>query len=95
MGAEPGRNSEPESSSDSTPGLGAGAADSALDRRFKMALGLYAVLGALVWFTLDAAPVRVLGQPVSLRLLVLVVLAGFALRTVIARKAEEYRRDGR
>jgi hypothetical protein len=52
-------------------------------------------LGTLVWFTLDATPVRVFGQPVSLRLVVLVVLAGFVLRTVIARKAEEYRRDGK
>jgi hypothetical protein len=93
MGAGSNRDSDPESSGGSTPGLGAGSADSALDRRFKMALGLYAVLGALVWFTLDVAPVRVFGQPVSLRLLVLVVLAGFVLRTVIARKAEEYRRD--
>jgi hypothetical protein len=92
MGAELNRDSEPESSSDVKPDS---SVDSALDRRFKMALALYAVLGTLVWFTLDATPVRVFGQPVSLRLVVLVVLAGFVLRTVIARKAEEYRRDGK
>jgi hypothetical protein len=64
-----------------------------LDRRFYTALWAYAVLGALAWFTLGEGSVFVAGRPVELRLLPLLVLGGFALRTVVARQAEKIRRD--
>jgi len=67
--------------------------NSDLDRRFYTALGAYAVLGALAWFTLGEGSVFVAGRPVELRMLPLLVLGGFALRTVVARQAEKIRRE--
>ncbi len=63
-----------------------------LDRRFRIALGLYVVLGLLVWFTMGEGTVLVHGRPVELRLVPLLVIGGLALRTVIARQAEKIRR---
>jgi len=63
-----------------------------LEKRFPVALALYAVLALLVWFTMDAGKVMVMGRPVELRLVPLVILAGLALRTVLARQAERIRR---
>ena len=63
-----------------------------LEKRFPVALALYGVLALLVWFTMDAGKVMVMGRPVELRLVPLVILAGLALRTVLARQAERIRR---
>jgi hypothetical protein len=63
-----------------------------LERRFPVALALYGVLALLVWFTMDAGKVMVMGRPVELRLVPLVILAGMAVRTVLARQAERIRR---
>jgi len=68
-------------------------ADSVLERRFRTALVLYAVLAALVWFTMDAGKISVFGRPVEMRLVPLVVIGGMVLRTVLARHAERIRRD--
>ncbi len=68
-------------------------AASDLDRRFRLALLLYAVLAVLVWFTMSEGKVLVLGRPVEVRCLPLIVLGGLALRTVIARHAEQIRRS--
>jgi hypothetical protein len=65
-----------------------------LDRKYWIALGLYAVLAALAWFTLGEGVVFVEGRPVQLRLIPLIVLGGLALRTVIAHQAEKIRRGG-
>jgi hypothetical protein len=65
-----------------------------LDRKYWAALGLYAVLAALVWFTMDAGKVMVMGKPVELRLVPLIVIGGLALRTMLARHAERVRRGG-
>ena len=59
-----------------------------------MALGLYAVLAVLVWFTMGEGSVLVFGKPVELRLVPLIVIGGLALRTVLARQAEKIRRQG-
>ena len=59
-----------------------------------MALALYGVLGVLVWFTMDAGKVLVLGRPVELRLVPLIVIGGLALRTVLALQADRIRRGG-
>ena len=67
--------------------------DSELNRKYWMALGLYALLGALSWFTLDGK-ILVMGKPVELRLVPLVIIGGFALRTVLARQADRIRREG-
>jgi hypothetical protein len=63
-----------------------------LEKRFPVALALYGALALLVWFTMDAGKVMVMGRPVELRLVPLVILAGLALRTVLARQAERIRR---
>jgi hypothetical protein len=67
---------------------------SELDRKYWAALALYAVLALLVWFTMDAGKVQVMGRPVELRLVPLIVIGGLALRTVLARHAEKIRRAG-
>jgi hypothetical protein len=69
-------------------------AGSDLDRRFRWALALYAVLAGLVWFTMGEGTIFVLGRPVEIRLVPLVVIGAMVLRTVLARKAEKIRRDG-
>jgi hypothetical protein len=82
------------------------SAGSDLDRKFWMALGMYAVLAVLAWFTLGGDKVLVpwfdlsagkivsVNRLVEMRLIPLIVLGGFALRTVLARHAEKIRRGG-
>jgi hypothetical protein len=77
-----------------------------LDRKFWIALGLYGILAGLAWFTLGEDKVLVpwfdlsdwkivaVSRPVQMRLIPLIVLGGFALRTVLARQAEKIRRGG-
>ena len=69
-------------------------AHSDLEKRFLIALVLYAVLAGLVWFTMGEGKVQVFGRPVEMRLVPLVVIGGLALRTVLARQAEKIRRGG-
>jgi hypothetical protein len=68
--------------------------DSELERKYWVALALYAVLAALVWFTMDANKVLVHGRLVDLRLVPLIILGGLALRTVLALQADKIRRSG-
>jgi hypothetical protein len=63
-----------------------------MDRKFRVALILYAILAVVSWFTLDAK-IPVGGQVVELRLIPLVIIGGMALRTVVAMKAEKIRRE--
>ncbi len=65
-----------------------------LEKRFPVALALYAVLAVLVWFTLDGGKVFVLGRWVEMRWIPLLILGGLALRTVLAVQAEKIRRSG-
>jgi cytochrome bd-type quinol oxidase subunit 2 len=65
-----------------------------LDRKFWVALGLYLVLAALVWFTMGEGKVLVMGKLVEMRLVPLIVIGGLALRTVLARQADRIRRSG-
>jgi hypothetical protein len=71
-------------------GLSAGPV-AELERKARIALGLYLVLAVLAWFTLDGT-VLVYGRPVELRLVPLVVLGGMAFKTMLALKAEKIRR---
>jgi hypothetical protein len=73
-------------------GLRSSAAE--MDRKYWIALALFAILALLVWFTMGEGKVFVLGKPVELRLLPLIVSGGLALRTVLARSAEKIRRGG-
>ena len=65
-----------------------------LAKRYPWALALYGVLAVLVWFTMDAGKVLVMGRPVELRLVPLIILGGFALRTVVAMQADRIRGGG-
>ena len=69
-------------------------ASSDMERRYPVALLLYGALAVLVWFTMGAGTVLVMGRPVEMRLVPLLVIGSFALRTVLARQAEKIRRSG-
>jgi hypothetical protein len=64
-----------------------------LDRKFWIALGLFAVLAVAAWFTIGDGTFDVEGRPVQVRFVPLVVLGGLALRTILARQAEKIRKD--
>ena len=65
-----------------------------LDRKFWVAMAMFAVLAVLVWLTMGEGSVLVFGRPVELRLIPLIVIGGMALRAVLARQAEKIRRSG-
>ena len=69
-------------------------AGSDLDRKFWTAIALFAILAAVVWFTMGGGSVLVYGRPVEMRLIPLIVIAALALRTYVARQADRIRRDG-
>jgi hypothetical protein len=87
--------SEPQPDERKVPlGTDVQRAGSDLERRFPVALGLYAVLAVLVWFTMGEGKILVMGRAVELRLVPLIVIGGLALRTILARQAERIRRGG-
>jgi hypothetical protein len=63
-----------------------------LERKYAVAMVLYVVLGLLVWFTVGSGAVEVFGRPVEIRLVALLVIGSFALRTMVARSADKVRR---
>jgi len=63
-----------------------------LEKKYRVALVLYAVLALLSWFTLDGK-IPVGGRLVELRLVPLVIIGGLALRTMVAMKAEKIRKS--
>ena len=66
----------------------------ALGRKFRFALAGYAALAALIWFTMDDGRVLVQGRSVELRWVPLLIVGGFALKTVLAYQANRIRRGG-
>jgi hypothetical protein len=68
--------------------------DSNRDRKFWIAMGAYGVLAALIWFTLGEGTVLAFGKPVEIRLIPLLVIGTFVLRTWVAREADKIRRRG-
>ena len=58
-----------------------GRAPWTVGQKTAMGLGLYAVLGLLVWKTMEAGRVR---------MLVLVILGGFALRLLLGMRRSRY-----
>ena len=76
---------EGETAGGTRDGLGSGSGG------IRIALLLYGVLAVLVWFTVGEGTVIVFGKPVELRLIPMLILATFALRTVLVRQADKIR----
>jgi uncharacterized membrane protein len=60
-------------------------------KRFHVALAIYAVLALLIWVTMEDLPLPVGGGRIGIRSLTLMVLALFAVRTVLHWRAEQIR----
>jgi hypothetical protein len=60
-------------------------------KRFYVALAIYAVLAVLVRVTMEDVPLPVGNGQVGIRSLTLIVLAVFAVRTVLHFRAEQIR----
>jgi hypothetical protein len=60
-------------------------------KRFYVALAIYVVLAVLVWVTMEDVPLPVGNGQVGIRSLTLIVLALFAVRTVLHFRAEQIR----
>jgi len=60
-------------------------------KRFYVALAIYAVLAVLIWVTMEDVPLPVGNGQVGIRSLTLIVLALFAVRTVLHWRAEQIR----
>ena len=65
------------------------------ERKFWIAMGMYAALAVVVWFTLGEGTTSVLGRRIEIRWIPLFVLGTFVFRTYIAREAEKVRRRSR
>jgi len=63
-------------------------------KKFWIALLIYVLLGLLIWTTLDDIPISIGGGRISIRVLALVIIAFFAVKTVLHWKAERIRDDG-
>ena len=64
----------------------------ALEKKYRVAMVLYAGLAILSWFTLDAR-IAVGGRLVELKFVPLIIIGGLALRTMVAMRAERIRRE--
>jgi hypothetical protein len=64
----------------------------AVERKFGIALGLYAILAVVIWFTVGGGKVLVFQRPVEIRWIPIFVVATFAFRTYMAREADKIRR---
>ena len=60
-------------------------------KRFYVALAIYAVLALLIWVTMEDVPLPVGNGQIGIRSLTLIVLALFAVRTVLHFRAEQIR----
>ena len=60
-------------------------------KRFYVALAIYAVLGLLIWVTMEDVPLPVGSGHIGIRSLTLIVLVIFALRTVLHFRADQIR----
>ena len=60
-------------------------------KRFYVALAIYAVLAVLIWVTMEDVPLPVGNGQLGMRSLTLIVLALFAVRTVLHFRADEIR----
>jgi hypothetical protein len=64
---------------------------SRLDRKFWTAIGLFAVLAVVIWFTVGDESTIVFGRQVQIRWIPLFVVGTFVFRAYIAREADKIR----
>jgi len=62
-------------------------------KRFYVAMAIYAVLGLLIWTLMVDVPLPVGSGHIGIRSLTLMVLAFFALRTLLHWRADEIRSE--
>ena len=60
-------------------------------KRLYVALAIYAVLALLIWVTMEDVPLPVGSGRIGIRSLTLIVLAVFALRTILHFRADQIR----
>jgi uncharacterized RDD family membrane protein YckC len=77
-----------DSGSGASPSVGV----SNLNRKYWIALALYAVLALLAWFTIGEGAVVAFGRQIEIRWVPVFILGTFAFRTYIAMQAERIRR---
>jgi hypothetical protein len=63
------------------------------DKRFWIAMAIYAALAVLAWITMTNDGIQVAGNGISLRGLVFILLGFFAVRTVLHWRAEKIRAE--
>ena len=68
---------------------------SELEKKYWIALALYALLAVAAWFTIGEGKIAVLGKMVDMRWIPIFVLAMFAFRTVMAMQADRLRRGSK
>ncbi len=68
-----------------------GPPDQPAGQKFWVALLLFGVLAAVIWFTLGKGTTAVFGRRIEIRLIPLFVVGTFVLRTIMAREAEKIR----
>ena len=62
-------------------------------KRLYVALAIYAVLGLLIWITMVDVPLPLGSGHIGIRSLTLMVLAFFALRTLLHGRADQVRSE--
>jgi hypothetical protein len=62
------------------------------ERKFWTAIGLFAVLAVIIWFTAGENMVSVFGRQIEMRWIPLFVIGTFAFRAYMAREADKIRR---
>jgi hypothetical protein len=63
------------------------------DKKFWIAMAVYAVLAVLAWMTMTNAGIRVAGNGISMRGLVWILLGFFAARTALNWRADKIRAE--
>jgi hypothetical protein len=65
------------------------------DRKYWIAMSLFAVLAVVIWFTFGEGTALVFGRRIEMKWIPLFVIGTFAFRTYMAREADKIRhRDG-
>ena len=73
--------------------MGDSGSSLSIERKYGIALTLYAVLAVLAWFTIGEGTVAAFGRQIEIRWIPVFVLGMLAFRTYVARQADRIRRS--